>query len=84
MYNRDAIAKTLYHGLFNWIVQKINAALYKMKEDEEKKLLWIGILDVFGFESSDWNNSFEQLWCVSRRHALSACLRCRTQHQLRE
>lgn len=58
-----AVSKALYSGLFNWIVRNINMAL-AVQGDDPTTLPWIGILDVFGFESSDWNNSFEQL-CIN-------------------
>jgi myosin heavy subunit len=60
MTNRDSIAKCLYNGLFDWVVTRINNALYQGDEDE---LNWIGILDVFGFECFQ-NNSFEQ-FCIN-------------------
>jgi myosin heavy subunit len=60
--NRDAISKALYNALFQWIVQAINKALYTGDESIDS-LKWIGILDVFGFESFDYN-SFEQ-FCIN-------------------
>jgi myosin heavy subunit len=62
-FNRDAMAKALYQGLFDWIVRRINERLHA-DSTPERELLWIGILDVFGFESSDENNSFEQ-FCIN-------------------
>lgn len=59
--NRDAVSKALYHGLFLYIVRKINQQLMK---NLKSGLQWIGILDVFGFECSDYNNSFEQ-FCIN-------------------
>jgi myosin heavy subunit len=61
VYNRDAISKTVYSQLFNWVVRRINSVLCNEHPDQFK---YIGILDVFGFESSDQNNSFEQL-CIN-------------------
>jgi len=29
VYNRDAMSKAVYHGLFHWIVSKINTQLYE-------------------------------------------------------
>jgi myosin heavy subunit len=52
---RDSISKSLYEALFTWIVRKINSSL-----EEDIKLPWVGILDVFGFEALK-SNSFEQL-----------------------
>lgn len=54
----DAISKTLYEGLFLWIVKQINLAL-----EQDVNLPWIGILDVFGFEVFV-TNSFEQ-FCIN-------------------
>jgi myosin heavy subunit len=63
-YNRDAMVKALYNGLFNWTVTRINSVLYTPAAGAESKSSFIGILDVFGFECSDWNNSFEQ-FCIN-------------------
>jgi len=54
----NTIAKTIYNYLFDWIVNKINRTLYC-----ENQNLFIGILDIFGFEVFK-NNSFEQL-CIN-------------------
>ena len=61
-YNRDAVSKALYSGLFDWIVSRINQELFLEEDSSETR--WIGILDVFGFESSDYDNSFEQ-FCIN-------------------
>jgi len=54
----NTISKTIYNYLFSWIVERINETLYCEKQD-----LFIGILDIFGFEVFK-NNSFEQL-CIN-------------------
>jgi myosin VI len=59
--NRDGMAKSLYHGVFKYVVKRINNVLY---QNDSQETLWIGILDVFGFESSAYNNSFEQ-FCIN-------------------
>ena len=59
---RDAFVKGIYGRLFIWIVEKINAAIYKPKEAGAYRKS-IGVLDIFGFENFD-NNSFEQL-CIN-------------------
>jgi len=41
-----------------------NTHIYLQVKGSADQLHWIGILDVFGFESSDWDNSFEQ-FCIN-------------------
>jgi myosin heavy subunit len=57
---RDGFAKAIYTCLFEWLVSKINDTI----KPEEKKLFlspkFIGLLDIFGFESFE-RNSLEQL-----------------------
>jgi len=60
--NRDSMAKALYNGLFEWLVNTINSALYS-PASRRPGLNWIGILDVFGFECFE-QNSFEQ-FCIN-------------------
>jgi len=55
---RDALAKTLYHELFGWIVSKINAALNRNSIRQSDS--FVGILDIFGFECFHINR-FEQM-----------------------
>jgi len=57
--SRDALAKTIYARLFNWIVHKINLVL----SHPQKKAFFIGVLDISGFEIFQ-HNSFEQL-CIN-------------------
>jgi myosin-7 len=59
---RDAFVKGIYGRLFIWIVDKINAAIYKPKEPAAYRKS-IGVLDIFGFENFE-SNSFEQL-CIN-------------------
>jgi len=66
--NRDAMAKALYNSLFKWVVARINIELYSADDEDNEdqdisNLLWIGILDVFGFEHFV-HNSFEQ-FCIN-------------------
>uniref|UniRef100_A0A453F056 Myosin motor domain-containing protein n=1 Tax=Aegilops tauschii subsp. strangulata TaxID=200361 RepID=A0A453F056_AEGTS len=58
--SRDALAKTIYSRLFDWIVEKINVSI---GQDPNSKQL-IGVLDIYGFESFKINSSFEQL-CIN-------------------
>ncbi|XP_057977579.1 myosin-17-like [Malania oleifera] len=57
--SRDALAKTIYSRLFDWIVDKINVSI---GQDPNSKSL-IGVLDIYGFESFKCN-SFEQ-FCIN-------------------
>ncbi|MQM03597.1 hypothetical protein Taro_036381 [Colocasia esculenta] len=57
--SRDALAKTVYSRLFDWIVDKINSSI---GQDPDAKSI-IGVLDIYGFESFKIN-SFEQL-CIN-------------------
>ncbi|KAM9853200.1 myosin VIIAa isoform 1-T1 [Aulostomus maculatus] len=61
---RDAFVKGIYGRLFVWIVDKINAAIYKPPSSQPKAIRRsIGLLDIFGFENFTIN-SFEQL-CIN-------------------
>ncbi|XP_059197185.1 unconventional myosin-VIIb [Centropristis striata] len=60
---RDAFVKSIYGRLFLWVVDKINAAVYKLPEDSKEVRQSIGLLDIFGFENFT-KNSFEQL-CIN-------------------
>ncbi|CAH1990989.1 unnamed protein product [Acanthoscelides obtectus] len=57
--SRDALAKHIYAELFNWIVLVIN----KVLESNLPKHKFIGILDIYGFETFE-TNSFEQ-FCIN-------------------
>ncbi|XP_074073046.1 unconventional myosin-VIIa isoform X2 [Macrotis lagotis] len=61
---RDAFVKGIYGRLFVWIVDKINAAIYRPPTQGIKNTRRsIGLLDIFGFENFTVN-SFEQL-CIN-------------------
>ncbi|XP_072303122.1 unconventional myosin-VIIa-like [Eucyclogobius newberryi] len=61
---RDAFVKGIYGRLFVWIVDKINAAIYRRSPCENNVVSRsIGLLDIFGFENFIVN-SFEQL-CIN-------------------
>ncbi|XP_015571725.1 myosin-17 isoform X1 [Ricinus communis] len=59
LVSRDALAKTIYSRLFDWLVDKINNSI---GQDPNSKQL-IGVLDIYGFESFKFN-SFEQ-FCIN-------------------
>nr|XP_056721913.1 unconventional myosin-Vc [Euleptes europaea] len=56
---RDALAKKIYAHLFDFIVERINKAL----QFSGKQYTFIGVLDIYGFETFDVN-SFEQ-FCIN-------------------
>ncbi|XP_056138558.1 unconventional myosin-Va-like isoform X2 [Lampris incognitus] len=56
---RDALAKHIYAKIFNWIVDHIN----KMLKLTARRHSFIGVLDIYGFETFDVN-SFEQ-FCIN-------------------
>ena len=56
---RDAMAKSLYDGMFSWLVDKSN----QLCDVATSGGNWIGLLDIFGFEDFT-KNSFEQL-CIN-------------------
>jgi myosin-1 len=47
---RDALAKTIYSRMFDWIVSKVNEALQKQGGSGDHNNNMIGVLDIFGFE----------------------------------
>ncbi|KAL8229847.1 hypothetical protein R6Q57_014747 [Mikania cordata] len=57
---RDALAKSIYSCLFDWLVEQINKSLAVGKSQTGRS---ISILDIYGFESFDVN-SFEQ-FCIN-------------------
>ncbi|XP_042231898.1 unconventional myosin-Va-like isoform X3 [Homarus americanus] len=58
-FSRDALAKHIYAKLFDWIVMQIN----KCFAATEKPFRFIGVLDIYGFETFEIN-SFEQ-FCIN-------------------
>ena len=57
---RDALFKEIYYQIFDFLVRKVNDAIYKGAGDDG---LSIGVLDIYGFELFE-TNSFEQL-CIN-------------------
>ncbi|KAG8137083.1 hypothetical protein E2320_005634 [Naja naja] len=63
-YEGSTSVNGIYGRLFVWIVEKINAAIYRPPSHESKNIRRsIGLLDIFGFENFTVN-SFEQL-CIN-------------------
>ncbi|KAK4750301.1 hypothetical protein SAY87_027750 [Trapa incisa] len=58
--SRDALAKSIYACLFDWLVKQINKSLFVGKRRTGR---FISILDIYGFESFG-RNSFEQ-FCIN-------------------
>eukprot|EP00124_Ichthyophonus_hoferi_P004253 Ihof_evm2s448 gene=Ihof_evmTU2s448 len=59
---RDALGKTLYSRLFDWLVARLNNSLmYNRQETSDTNV--IGVLDIYGFEVCD-SNSFDQ-FCIN-------------------
>lgn len=63
--NRNALVRSLYGRMFNWLVKRINQSL----ASKEMVKNFIGVLDIAGFEIFE-SNSFEQL-CIKYVVSLS-------------
>eukprot|EP00804_Cyclotella_cryptica_P003663 CCRYP_016569-RC/>CCRYP_016569-RC protein AED:0.25 eAED:0.26 QI:0/0.75/0.55/1/0.75/0.55/9/0/1133 len=61
----EALIKSIYGANFDFIVQTINKSIFNEKIDKKKndKSAYIGVLDIFGFETFEVN-TFEQL-CIN-------------------
>nr|P10569.1 RecName: Full=Myosin IC heavy chain [Acanthamoeba castellanii]AAA27707.1 myosin IB heavy chain [Acanthamoeba castellanii] len=59
IYSRDALSKALYSRMFDYIIQRVNDAMYI----DDPEALTTGILDIYGFEIFG-KNGFEQL-CIN-------------------
>ncbi|KAM8920932.1 unconventional myosin-Ie-like isoform 2-T2 [Pelodytes ibericus] len=57
-FTRDALSKALYARLFDYLVEAVNKAIRKEKEEYN-----IGVLDIYGFEIFQ-KNGFEQ-FCIN-------------------
>lgn len=58
----QSLAKFIYCGLFEWLVQRLNTTIDAGSESQPRgSHLCIGILDIFGFENVE-QNGFEQLF----------------------
>ena len=72
MENRDALSKTIYSKLFDWLVRQINEA---MSGPTDVIVTQIGVLDIFGFESFK-HNGFEQFCINYANEKLQVGIRC--------
>ncbi|KAK5970376.1 Nucleus accumbens-associated protein 1, partial [Trichostrongylus colubriformis] len=61
--SRDALAKLIYAQLFSWFVGHFNDALMEKSQKISRQKSFIGVLDIYGFETFDVN-SFEQ-FCIN-------------------
>merc|ERR1719471_2051692 len=61
--NRDAISKALFENSFLFVVERINGELFHLGDGDVKKIMFIGVLDIFGFENFV-TNSIEQ-FCIN-------------------
>ncbi|KAH9805025.1 Myosin-15 [Citrus sinensis] len=56
--SRDALAKTVYSRLFDWLVEKINRSVGQDMNSQ----MQIGVLDIYGFESFKHN----RIWLIKK------------------
>jgi len=61
--NRDAISKALFENSFLFVVERINGELFHLGNGDVRKIMFIGVLDIFGFENFI-TNSIEQ-FCIN-------------------
>merc|ERR1712228_106334 len=61
--NRDAVSKALFENSFLFVVERINGELFHLGDGDVKKIMFIGVLDIFGFENFI-TNSIEQ-FCIN-------------------
>lgn len=52
VYSVNALAKTCYHRMFEWLVKRVNKTL----DTKAKRNYFIGVLDIAGFEIFDVSN----------------------------
>lgn len=64
MSTRDALAKSIYDRLFDWLVGRINSAMSHL----ENACLHISVLDIYGFEIFE-RNGFEQVIACAVVHS---------------
>lgn len=59
----EALIKAVYGAAFDFIVEKVNSSIQSQTKGNGAHAASIGVLDIFGFETFDYN-SFEQL-CIN-------------------
>lgn len=59
----EALIKAVYGASFDFIVENVNASIQAQTKDNGSQAASIGVLDIFGFETFEYN-SFEQL-CIN-------------------
>lgn len=73
--HRDSLAKILYSKMFDWLVAAINTAIGEDKDCAAS----VGVLDIYGFESFEYND-LEQVCrgCgpLSAFHSLERSVNC--------
>ena len=60
---RDSFSKCLYDKVFNWIIHRLNISIKNRENNNDNKIMSIGLLDIFGFEDFKIN-SLEQ-FCIN-------------------
>ncbi len=79
--NRDALARTLYRQLFDWLRDAINTELAAAVPASDEGAGWagrgeqslsIGLLDIFGFESFAVLDRARRCWRSANRQEKSA------------
>ena len=61
---RDSLMKQLYASLFGWLVGRCRDSIMMQQATTTASCRLIGILDIYGFESFEGANGFEQL-CIN-------------------
>ncbi|XP_014217831.1 unconventional myosin-Va-like [Copidosoma floridanum] len=77
---RDALARHVYLLLFKWLVSRINESTRSNGGEAHAS---IGLLDLYGFESLEPNNSLEQFWINYANEMLESFVRAQLAKQLR-
>lgn len=82
--SRDSLAMLLYSRLFEWLVRALNENIEKNKKSpnrEEGEEVFIGVLDIYGFECFE-SNSFEQFCINYANEKVRLSVLCRSRFML--